>query len=95
VVNRNPVRLIVPGDPLVRFGDAAVLAKFKENNIDVISLQINPSDLSPEAWCELFDISINEVMGITLWRAVNSLQEKNHPFTIEDILREIQIVKKC
>lgn len=85
-----PVRLIVPGDPLVRFGDAAILTKFKENNVDVIALQINPSDLSPEAWCELFDISINEVMGITLWRAVNSLQEKSHPFTIEDILQEIQ-----
>lgn len=85
-----PIRLVVPGDPLEKFGDAAVLSKLKENNVEVVSLQINPADLSPEAWCELFNISINEVMGIVLWRAVNSLQEKDRPFTIDDILYEIE-----
>ncbi len=85
-----PVRLIVPGDPLVRFGDAAILAKLRENGVDVVSLQINAADLSPEAWCELFNLGINEAMGITLWRAVDSLQEANRPFTVDDILDEIE-----
>lgn len=84
-----PVRLIVPGDPLIRFGDAAVLDKLRENGVEIVPLQINAADLSPEAWCELFDIGINEVMGIVLWRAVNSLQEADLSFTVDDILDEI------
>jgi uncharacterized protein len=85
-----PLRLIVPGDPLEKFGDSAVLSKLKESGIEVVPLQINPADLSPEAWCELFNISINEAMGIALWRAVNSLQEKDRPFAINDILGAIE-----
>ena len=85
-----PVRLIVPGDPLVRYGDAAVLAKLRENGVEVVPLQINAADLSPEAWCELFDISMNEVMGIVLWRAVDTLLEKDQHFTINDILAAIE-----
>lgn len=84
-----PLRLIVPGDPVLRYGDAAVVARFRENGAEVVSLQINPSDLSPEAWCELFDVSINEAMGITLWRAVDTLKEKDRPFTIRDIVKQI------
>jgi uncharacterized protein len=84
-----PLQLIIPGNPLQKFGDSAVLAKLKENKVDVVPLQINPADLSPEAWCELFNISINEAMGIVLWRAVNALQEKDKPFSIDDILSEI------
>ena len=85
-----PVRLIVPGDPLIRYGDAAVLAKLRENSVEVTPLQINAADLSPEAWCELFDIGINEAMGIALWRAVDTLHEKGQPFTVDDILAEIK-----
>ena len=84
-----PLRLIIPGDPLERLGDTAVLAKLKENDVEVVPLQINPADLSPETWCELFNISISEAMGIVLWRAVNALQEKDRPFSIDDILFEI------
>ncbi len=84
-----PLRLIVPGDPVTRYGDAMVVARFRENGAEVVSLQINPSDLSPEAWCELFDVSINEAMGITLWRAADTLKEKGRPFTIPDMIRQI------
>lgn len=84
-----PLRLIVPGDPLARYGDAAILSRLKDNGVDVTALQINPSDLSPEAWCELFDISINETMGIALWRAVDTLREKDRPFTVQDIIKQL------
>ncbi|MCZ6679376.1 MAG: ATP-binding protein [Candidatus Poribacteria bacterium] len=85
-----PIRLIVPGEPLIRYGDAAVLAKLRENGVEVTQLQINAADLSSEAWCELFDIGINEAMGIALWRAVDTLHEKDQPFTVDDILAEIE-----
>lgn len=84
-----PLRLIVPGDPVSRYGDASVVTHFRQNGAEVVALQINPSDLSPEGWCELFDISINEAMGITLWRAVDLLREKDRPFSIHDIVRQI------
>ena len=84
-----PVQLIVPGDPLTRYGDAAVLAKLSENGVNVAPLRINAPDLSPEAWCELFDISINDAMGIALWRAVDTLLEKDRHFTVGDIVSTI------
>lgn len=85
-----PVRLVVPGDPVLRYGDAAVVARLKENGVEVVPLQVNPSDLSPEAWCELFDVSINEAMGITLWRAADILQEQGRHFTIDDLAAQVQ-----
>lgn len=90
-----PVRLIVPGDPLIRYGDAAVLAKLRENGVEVVPLQINAADLSPEAWCELFDIGMNEVMGIVLWRAIDTLLEKDRHFVIDDILSTINRDQKA
>ena len=38
LTNGFPVRLIVPGDPLIRYGDAAVLAKLRENGVEVAPL---------------------------------------------------------
>ena len=90
-----PVRLIVPGDPLIRYGDATVLAKLRENGVEVVPLQINAADLSPEAWCELFDIGMNEVMGIVLWRAIDTLLEKGRHFVIDDILLTINRDQKA
>lgn len=90
-----PVRLIVPGDPLIRYGDATVLAKLRENGVEVVPLQINAADLSPEAWCELFDIGMNEVMGIVLWRAIDTLLEKDRHFVIDDILSTINRDQKA
>ena len=90
LTSRFPVRLIVPGDALIRYGDAAVLAKLQENGVEVVPLQINPADLSPEAWCELFDIAMNDAMGILLWRTVDMLIEKDQDFTIDDIVTKIR-----
>ena len=90
-----PIRLIVPGNPLIRYGDATVLAKLRENGVEVVPLQINAADLSPEAWCELFDIGMNEVMGIVLWRAIDTLLEKDRHFVIDDILSTINRDQKA
>ena len=53
--------------------------------------RINPADLSPDAWCELFDLSINEGMGIALFRAVQNLaRRRKEQFYIKDIVDEIE-----
>ena len=37
-----PIRLIVPGEPLIRYGDAAVLAKLRENGVEVTNFKLMP-----------------------------------------------------
>ena len=90
-----PVRLIVPGDPLTRFGDAQVLNQLQANGVEVKSLWINAHDLSADAWCEIFNLGINEVMGIAMWRAVEGLHETGHPFTVADLVEHIRKDKRA
>ena len=90
-----PVRLIVPGDPVVRFGDAQVLNQLQTNGVEVQSLWINAHDLSADAWCEIFNLGINEVMGIAMWRAVEGLHETGHPFTVADLVEHIRKDKRA
>ena len=90
-----PVRLIVPGDPLARFGDAEVLNQLRINNVEVASLWINAHDLSADAWCELFNLGINEPMGIAMWRAVEELHDTGDPFTITDLVERLRKDKRA
>ena len=90
-----PVRLIVPGDPLTRFGDAQVLNQLQANGVEVKPLWINAHDLSADAWCEIFNLGINEVMGIAMWRAVEGLHETGHPFTVADLVEHIRKDKRA
>ena len=90
-----PVRLIVPGDPLARFGDAEVLNQLRMNNVEVTSLWINAHDLSADAWCELFNLGINEPMGIAMWRAVEGLHDTGEPFTITDLVEHLRKDKRA
>ena len=90
-----PVRLIVPGDPLARFGDAEVLNQLRMNNVEVTSLWINAHDLSADSWCELFNLGINEPMGIAMWRAVEGLHDTGEPFTITDLVGHLRKDKRA
>ena len=85
-----PIRLIVPGDPLVCFGDAEIVSRLQTNGVEITSLWINAHDLSADAWCELFDLEINNAMGIAMWRAVDTLQETREHFNISDILTTLR-----
>ena len=78
-----PTREIVPGDPQQVLGSLRVAA-MQRYGIEVARLWLNPSDLSPAAWCSLFEYKLAEPQGIALYRAVRSL--RGRPFTIADIL---------
>lgn len=84
-----PVRLLVPGDPLRRYGDAEIVERLQERGVDVLPLRINPANLSPETWCSLFNLSINDLMGIALYRAVSDLQDKTGFFSLADLERSV------
>lgn len=82
------VSLLVPGDPEDRYGKA-VLREMEKQGITVNQLALNPSDISPDGWCELFDLSINKPMGITLFRAVRELQEDSVFFSIDELIEKV------
>lgn len=83
------ISLIVPGDPEERYG-AAVLREMERQGITVERLALNPSDISPDGWCELFDLNINKPMGITLFRAVRELSDNQAFFAISDLIEKIE-----
>lgn len=83
------VRLLIPGNPAALY-DADVLQMLRQRSVNVVPLQLNPSDLSPDGWCDLFNADINKPLGIVLFRAVQRLQNKGEYFAISDIIRMIE-----
>lgn len=85
-----PIRLLVPGNPIRRYGDEEIVDLLRQRGVDVQSLRINPADLSPDAWCSLFNLNVNDLMGIALYRAVSNLQEKGDFFSVADLERSVE-----
>ncbi len=86
-----PVLLLVPGDPHQLYGGAEVVKAMEERGVRFRRFHINPSDLSPDAWCALFDLSISDAMGIALFRAVQQLaRRRKTDFFIPDIIEAIE-----
>lgn len=87
-----PVLLLVPGNPELLYGGREVIGAMESRGVRFRSFRINPSDLSPDAWCQLFDLSISDVMGIALFRAVQHLaRRRKEQFFIQDIISEIEM----
>lgn len=86
------MNLLVPGEPEERF-DEEVLREFERRGIDINPLLLNPSDMSPDGWCDLFDLNINKPMGIALYRAVRELNDKydDGDFYLDDIIKKIEM----
>jgi hypothetical protein len=85
-----PVRLLVPGDPQVRYG-SDVIAAFEGRGGQVQSLRINPGDVPPDGWLELFELDIIQPMGIALYRAVERCRQQNSVhFFVPDIIDRLQ-----
>ena len=85
-----PVRVIVPGDPEELYGGAEVVEAIERLGVYITSFRINSSDLSPEEWCDLFNLGLSDVMGIALFRAVRHLQRSRDFFTINDIISKVE-----
>lgn len=93
-VQTFPVRLLVPGVPEDLY-DSDILIELKRRGVEINPLRLNPSDLSPDGWCDLFDANINEPMGIVLFRAVQSLGEAKRDFHISELIRTVQNDKRA
>ena len=84
------LNVMVPGDPVERFGDREIVEEMEGRGIQVQSMRLNPSDLTPEMWCDLFDLDINELQGIMLFKAVRQCRRRlGLDFFIDDISAEV------
>jgi hypothetical protein len=85
-----PVRLLVPGDPVKRYG-RDVVAIFEQRGVQVESLRVNPGDIPPDGWLDLFGLDITQPMGIALYRAVQRCRDQNGThFFIPDLVGRLQ-----
>lgn len=84
------VNVLVPGDPVERYGGADIVDEMRKRGINIQGLRLNPSDLTPEMWCDLFDLDINGLMGIMLFKAVRQCGKRHGgEFLIDDIAAEV------
>jgi len=92
-----PVRLLVPGDPVKRYG-RDVLAAFEQRGLQAQSLRVNPGDVPPDGWLDLFGLDVTQPMGIALYRAVQRCRDQSgvHFFVADlvDRLRKDPQVKE-
>ena len=85
-----PLNLMVPGDPVERFGDREIVEEMERRGIQIQGMRLNPSDLTPEMWCDLFDLDINELQGILLLKAVRQCGKRmGRDFLIDEIAAEV------
>jgi hypothetical protein len=82
-----PVTILVPGDPVVRYGEQVVKRKL-QLGLKFRCLRLNPSDISPSGWCSLFHLTISQPQGIALFRAVQSLAGKDY-FGIDELCETV------
>ncbi|HIE11927.1 MAG TPA: ATP-binding protein [Desulfotomaculum sp.] len=85
-----PVRLLVPGDPVRRYGKD-VIEIFEGRGVQVESLRVNPGDIPPDGWLDLFGLDITQPMGIALYRAVQKCRDQSGThFFIPDLIDRLQ-----
>ena len=85
-----PVRLLIPGDPIKRYGEKVIDA-LKAQGVQVESFRINPGDLTPDTWLDLFDLSLTEPMGLALYRSVSQLRHSEGVnFSLDDLIENVK-----
>lgn len=80
------VNLLVPGDPVERYGGSDIVTAMEQRGLNIQELRLNPADLSPERWLELFGLDINELSGIMLFKAVRKCKhDMGLDFNLDDL----------
>ena len=82
-----PTTVLVPGEPTSRYG-ADVFEQKSQLGVKFCSIRLNPNDISPSGWCELFGLTISEPQGIALFRAVQSLTENGY-FSVDELIESV------
>lgn len=87
-----PTKVLVPGDPVERYGGFDIVQEMERRGVSFRTLAINPSDVTPESWCDSFGTSINEPMGIALTKAVHRCRRKHGDlYFISEIIDQVEL----
>lgn len=89
-----PVRILTPTNPETCYGDIEVFEAMKDRGLQFRQIELNPSDITVETWCELFNVGINDPMGIIISRSVRKLKAEKKYFNINDLIQIIESNKK-
>ncbi len=74
---------------------AGKFEEYKEKGIPTdYPFTIDPSELGAEDWCGMFSISLLDINGVALERALDRVKEKQEKYDIEDIIKELQADQK-
>ena len=84
-----PLQFLVPGEPTSMY-PKSLRAHFTRCGIAMARLTLDPAELSSDAWCELFALSVNEPLGIALTRAVQSLTGSTTSFDLDAVEEALQ-----
>jgi len=61
--------------------------EYKEKGIPTdFPFSIKPNELSSEDWCNTFEISRNDPIGVLIEKTINTLKEKGEDYTLENII---------
>lgn len=95
-----PVRLLVPGEPEHLYGDREIIQAMQSRGLEFVSIWLNPSDLTADGWCDLFDLTLSEPMGMVLYRAVQELHRRTRDmekpfFNIPQIITQVDRDKRA
>ncbi|AKB26887.1 Bipolar DNA helicase [Methanosarcina siciliae T4/M] len=71
------------------FVPAGKVEAYRKRNIEVKPFSISIRDLSGSQWCRVLKIEEVSPLGILLVRTIESLREKGHHYSFEDIISEI------
>ncbi len=72
------------------FVPAGNIEAYKKRNIEVKPFSISIRELSGSQWCRILRVEeVSPPLGILLVRVVESLREKEDPYSFEDIINEI------
>ncbi|WIM44698.1 ATP-binding protein [Methanosarcina mazei] len=71
------------------FVPAGNIEAYKKRNIEVKPFSISIRELSGSQWCRILRVEEVSPLGILLVRVVESLREKEDPYSFEDIINEI------
>lgn len=76
-----PIRLFVPRQ---------ATENYSKKDIEVKTFSIRISDLSPYHWCQLFNLTITDPVGVALTQVILTLKSNANRFSIHDIVSLIQ-----
>lgn len=71
------------------FVPAGNIKVYRKRDIEVKPFSISVRELSGSQWCRVLRIEEVSPLGILLVRAIESLREKEEPYSFEDIINEI------